>query len=201
MYIFIYTYHQNSHFCRFLFLCTHIQCLYIFHFLYGHGNFAAVHLQIYKCIAPLKSMNSKTLDSPAKRKQQPTTCVKDQLVVWNPNPSGVVETDVHGNSSDLKSTKVYPYCEKWVLNWDWRKHLIIEARGDIFFFALGTVTIPSTSLQYAWMMYDVRKWWKGPGFCWNLFGGLLYFWWSWSSDSFLLLHIGDVFSDVFVGLI
>ena len=23
--------------------------------------------------------------------------------------------------------KVYPYCEKWALSWNWRKHLIMKA--------------------------------------------------------------------------
>lgn len=44
-------------------------------------------------LSSVRTMNLKK--SPGQRKQQPTTCVKNQPAVWNPNPSWVAETDAH----------------------------------------------------------------------------------------------------------
>ena len=45
-------------------------------------------------------------------------------------PKSLLRNSAHGRHCAAPSCaqpKVYPYCEKWALSWNWRKHLIIKA--------------------------------------------------------------------------
>ena len=37
----------------------------------------------------------------------------------------IIESQLYVES-DCVLLQVYPYCEKWALSWNWRKHLIIK---------------------------------------------------------------------------